>query len=108
MVNDATRQANEAIPKAEGTAKRTVAEAEGYATARVNRAHGEVAAFTAVLAEYKRAPEVTRTRLYLEALDKVLPKIGSVVVVQDGQTNPLPLLNLREAQRLPQKSEATR
>jgi membrane protease subunit HflK len=108
MVNDATKQANEAIPKAEGTAKRTVAEAEGYATERVNRAHGDVSAFSAVLAEYKRAPEVTRTRLYLEALGKVLPKIGSVVVVQDGQVNPLPLLNLRDAQRVPQKQEATR
>ena len=103
-----TKQANEAIPKAEGTAKRTVAEAEGYATERVNRARGDAAAFNAVLAEYKHAPEVTRTRLYLEALDKVLPKIGSVVVVQDGQANPLPLLNLRDAQRLPQKQEATR
>jgi len=108
MVNDANKQANEAIPKAEGTAKRTVAEAEGYATERVNRARGDVAAFNSVLAEYKRAPEVTRTRLYLEALNKVLPKIGSVVVVQDGQTNPLPLLNLRDAQRLPQKPEASR
>lgn len=108
MVNDATKQANEAIPKAEGTAKRTVAEAEGYATERVNRAHGDVAAFNAVLAEYKHAPDVTRTRLYLEALGKVLPKIGSVVVVQDGQANPLPLLNLRDAQRVPQKQEATR
>jgi membrane protease subunit HflK len=108
MVNEATKQANEAIPKAEGTAKRTVAEAEGYATERVNRARGEVAAFSAVLAEYKRAPEVTRTRLYLEALDKVLPKIGSVVVVQDGQASPLPLLNLRDGQKLPQKSEASR
>ena len=108
MVNDATKQANEAIPKAEGTAKRTVAEAEGYATERVNRAHGDVAAFNAVLAEYKHAPDVTRTRLYLEALDKVLPKIGSVVVVQDGQANPLPLLKLRDAQRVPQKQEATR
>ena len=108
MVNDATKQANEAIPKAEGTAKRTVAEAEGYATERVNRAHGDVSAFSAVLAEYKRVPEVTRTRLYLEALGKVLPKIGSVVVVQDGQVNPLPLLNLRDAQKSPQKAEATR
>jgi membrane protease subunit HflK len=108
MVNDATRQANEAIPKAEGTAKRTIAESEGYATERVNRARGEVAAFNAVLAEYKRAPEVTRTRLYLEALGKVLPNIGSVVVVQDGQISPLPLLNLRDAQRLPQKPEASR
>src|SRR5262245_24386798 len=108
MVNDATKQANEAIPKAEGTAKRTVAEAAGYATERVNHARGDVAAFSAVLAEYKRAPDVTRTRLYLEAINKVLPKIGSVVVVQDGQQDPLPLLNLRDAQRVPQKQEATR
>ncbi len=108
QVNDATKSANEAIPRAEGTAKRTIAEAEGYATERVNRARGDVARFSAVLAEYKRAPEVTRSRLYLEALNQVLPKIGSIVVIQDGQTSPLPLLNLRDAQRFPQKSEATR
>lgn len=108
QVNDATRQANEAIPKAEGTAKKTVAEAEGYATERVNRARGEAARFNSVLAEYKHAPEVTRARLYLEALNKVLPHVGSIVVVQDGQATPLPLLNLRDAQKLPQKQEATR
>jgi modulator of FtsH protease HflK len=103
MVNDATRQANEAIPRADGTAKRTISEAEGYATERVNRARGEAARFSAVLAEYRSVPEVTRARLYLEALTTVLPKIGSVVVVQNGQLSPLPLLNLRDAQRLPQK-----
>jgi len=108
QVNDATRQANEAIPRAEGTAKRTIAEAEGYATERVNRARGETARFNSVLAEYKRAPDVTRSRLYLEALNQVLPKIGSVVVVQDGQTSPLPLLNLRDNQKSPQKPEASR
>lgn len=108
MVNDATRQLNEAIPKAEGSAKRTIAEAEGYATERVNRARGEAARFNSVLAEYKRVPEVTRARLYLETLNQVLPKIGSVVVVQDGQVPPVPLLNLRDAQRLPQKPEASR
>ncbi len=53
-----------------------------------------------MLAEYKRVPEVTRSRLYLEALTKVLPKVGSVVVVQDGQVQPLPLLNLRDAQTI--------
>ena len=108
MVNEATRQANEAIPRAEGTAKRTVSEAEGYATERVNRARGEAARFNSVLAEYRRVPEVTRTRLYLEALNAVLPHIGSVVVVQDGQVPPVPLLNLRDAQRPPQKQEASR
>ena len=98
MVNEATRQANEAIPREEGTAKRTISEAEGYATQRVNRALGEVARFNAVLREYRNAPEVTRSRMYLETLSQVLPQVGSIVVMQDGQMSPLPLLNLRDAQ----------
>jgi membrane protease subunit HflK len=98
MVNDANRQANQAIPRAEGTAKRVISEAEGYATERVNRAFGEAARFTAVLNEYQNVPEVTRSRLYLEALNDTLPQIGSVLVVQEGQVSPLPLLNLRDAQ----------
>ena len=102
MVNEATRQANEAIPRAEGTAKRTIAEAEGYATERVNRALGEVARFNSVLAQYRDVPDVTRARLYLETLRQVLPQIGSVIVVQEGQMSPLPLLNLRDAQGVPQ------
>lgn len=98
MINDANRQANQAIPRAEGTANRIIAEAEGYATERVNRAHGETARFSAVLAEYRGVPEVTRSRLYLETLNETLPRIGSVLVVQEGQVPPLPLLNLRDAQ----------
>ena len=98
MINEATRQANEAIPRAEGTAKRVISEAEGYAIERVNRARGESARFSAVLAEYQSAPAVTRSRLYLEALAEVLPQIGAVLVVQEGQVPPLPLLNLRSAQ----------
>jgi membrane protease subunit HflK len=106
MVNEATRQANEAIPRAEGTAKRTIAEAEGYATRRVNGALGETARFNAILDEYRHVPEVTRSRLYLETLNTVLPKVGSVVVVQDGNVPPVPLLNLRDAQRLPAPAPA--
>src|SRR5690606_11231590 len=98
MINEATRQANEAIPRAEGTANRVVAEAQGYAVERVNRALGETARFSAVLAEYQAVPEVTRSRLYLETLTEALPRIGSVLVVQDGQVPPVPLLNLRDAQ----------
>jgi membrane protease subunit HflK len=98
MINEATRQANEAIPRAEGTAKRVNSQAEGYATERVNRALGESGRFSAVLLEYASVPAVTRSRLYLEALSDALPRIGSVIVVQDGQISPLPLLNLRDAQ----------
>jgi membrane protease subunit HflK len=96
MVNEANRELNQAIPRAEGTANRVIAEAEGYATERVNRALGETARFSAVLAEYRNAPEVTRTRLYLEALHRALPRIGSVVVMEEGQA--LPLLNLGESE----------
>ena len=99
MINEATRQANQAIPRAEGEANRQIAQAEGYATERVNRAHGETARFSAVLSEYRGAPEVTRTRMYLEALHSALPKVGSVLVVQDKQMPPVPLLNLRDAYR---------
>jgi membrane protease subunit HflK len=92
MINEANRELNQAIPRAEGTANRIIAEAEGYATERVNRALGETARFSAVLAEYRDAPEVTRSRLYLEALHAALPRIGTVVVMQEGQV--LPLMNL--------------
>ncbi|MCA1791628.1 MAG: hypothetical protein LC667_17780 [Thioalkalivibrio sp.] len=85
---------NQEIPNAEGQALRMIAEAQGYATERVNRARGESVRFSAVLGEYERAPEVTRSRLYLETLNEVLPRIGRVLVVQDGQVGPLPLLNV--------------
>lgn len=98
MINEATKQANQVIPRAQGEANRTIAEAEGYATERVNGALGETARFRSILAEYRQAPEVTRTRMYLETVDDVLPRIGSIVVVQDGKASPLPLLRLRDAQ----------
>jgi len=94
MINEAQKRVNQEIPNAEGAALRTVAEAEGYATERVNRAYGESVRFSAVLAEYRQAPEVTRSRLYLETINEVLPNIGQVLVVQDGQMSPLPLLDV--------------
>ncbi|WP_405234287.1 FtsH protease activity modulator HflK [Lentisalinibacter salinarum] len=94
MINEAQKRVNQEIPRAEGAAIRTIAVAEGYATERVNRALGESARFTAVLDEYRDAPEVTRSRLYLETLNEVLPTIGQVLVVQDEQVGPLPLLDV--------------
>jgi len=98
MINEATRQANEAIPRARGEASRTIAEAQGYAAERTNQALGEAARFSSILAEYQAAPEVTRRRMYLEALSEVLPQIGSVLVIHEGQSAPVPLLHLREGQ----------
>ncbi|MCB1554732.1 MAG: FtsH protease activity modulator HflK [Xanthomonadales bacterium] len=98
MINEATKQANQAIPLARGEANRRIAAAEGYATERVNAARGETARFRSILAEYRQAPEVTRTRMFLETIDQILPHIGAVVVTRDGQSAPLPLLKLRDAQ----------
>ncbi len=100
MINEATKQANEAIPRAKGEASRTVAEAEGYASERTNQALGEAARFTSILAEYQAAPDVTRRRMYLETVSDVLPDIGSIYVVPEGQTGPLPLLHLQDARTL--------
>lgn len=100
MINEAQKRVNQEIPNAKGAALRTVAEAKGYATERVNRAHGESARFSAVLREYRQAPGVTRSRLYLETLNEILPNIGQILVVQDGQVGPLPLLDVnRQAAR---------
>lgn len=98
MINEAQKQANQQIPLARGQANRVIAEAEGYATERVNQARGETARFSSILTEYRVAPDVTRTRMYLEALNEVLPNIGSVVVQQKGQMPAVPLINLRDAQ----------
>lgn len=98
MINEATKQANQEIPRAKGEANRAIAESEGYATERVNRARGETARFASILAEYRSAPEVTRTRMYLETMNKVIPTVGAVYVTQDGKTGPIPLLNMQGRQ----------
>lgn len=94
LINEAEKRRNQEIPRARGEAKQLVNEAEGYRAERVNRAEGDASRFKAVAVEYRRAPEITRRRLYLETLDEVLPKAGQVLVVEPGSASPLPLLNL--------------
>ncbi len=97
-INQAQEQANREIPKARGEATRTVTEAEGYALERVNRAKGEAVRFLAVLGEYRRAPEVTRRRLYLEAMGVILPEAKSLYIVDDSQKALVPWLPLESGQ----------
>ncbi|MGH9379528.1 MAG: FtsH protease activity modulator HflK [Thermoanaerobaculia bacterium] len=94
LINEAEAQYNRLVPRAEGEAQKTIESAEGYAVQRVNRATGEAARFTALLAEYERAPEVTRRRLYLETMAEILPKVGRKVVVDEAVEGLLPLLDL--------------
>jgi modulator of FtsH protease HflK len=93
-INVANGEYNKEVPRARGRAAQTIRAAEGYAKQRVNEAEGEVAAFNALLAEYSKAPEVTRRRLYLEAMAEVLPKVKNKVIVGDDVKGMLPILNL--------------
>ena len=68
--------------------------AEGYALDRVNRAEGDVARFLALYEEYAQAPDVTKRRLYLEAILDIYPKLGSKYILDSDSMNVLPLLNL--------------
>ncbi|HWB59367.1 MAG TPA: FtsH protease activity modulator HflK [Chthoniobacteraceae bacterium] len=94
MINIANGDYNKVVPKAKGDADRMVSEANGYATKRVNEAKGDVAAFSAVLQEYVKAPEVTRTRLYLETMEQILPNTGQKIIIDDSMKQFLPILPL--------------
>ena len=94
VINEAWEAYNKAIPKARGEAEKTIKEAEGYALNRINRAKGDAAKFIAVWQAYRSAKEVTKKRLYLEAMNDILSRAGSKYVVDPSQKGILPLLNL--------------
>jgi membrane protease subunit HflK len=94
MIYQAREEYNKMIPQARGDAEKLLREAEGYAMDRVNRSKGDAARFLSLYEEYVKAEDVTRRRLYLEALREVLPKLGSKYIVDAEQKNFLPLLNL--------------
>lgn len=94
MIYQAKEDYNKAIPTARGEAERTIKAAEGYSLDRINRAKGDASRFKAVYAEYAKAKDVTKRRLYLESLRDLLPKLGEKYIVDADQKNLLPLLNL--------------
>ncbi len=94
LINQAEADYNRIIPRARGEAQETVQLAEAYSLTRVNGAKGDSARFTSVFDEYIKAPEVTKQRLYLETIERVLPKLGNKIIVDEKGTNVLPLLNI--------------
>jgi membrane protease subunit HflK len=101
LINQAQSEYNREIPKAKGAALQTIQEAEGYALDRVNRAQGDASLFNALYEAYRLAPEITRTRMYLETMTEVLPNVESKIIVDGDVKGLLPLLNLN-SQQLPQ------
>jgi len=93
-IQEAKKDYNTAVPAAEGEAQRVVKAAEGYALERINTAKGDAEKFVAVYNEYKNAQDVTKRRLYLETLARVIPNMGEKYIVDAEQKNLLPLLNL--------------
>jgi membrane protease subunit HflK len=94
LINEARRDYNKVIPLAEGEKDQRIREADGYRIKRINEAEGDVARFSALLAEYSKAPEVTRRRIYIETLQDVMPGIRSKIIVDEQTRSILPLLNL--------------
>ncbi len=99
LINEARRDYNKVIPLAEGEKDQRIREADGYRLKRINEAEGDVARFSALLAEYSKAPEVTRRRIYLETLQDVMPGIRSKIIVDEATRSILPLLNLDSQKR---------
>ena len=94
MINEAEGYRNDIIPKARGEAQAMIREAEGFRESRIKRAEGDVAKFKAILKEYSKAKDVTRERLYLEAMEEILPGLEKFIVPDGEDGNLLNLLNL--------------
>jgi membrane protease subunit HflK len=94
MINEARTAFNRVIPKARGEALQAIQEAEGYGTDRVNRAKGDAARFQALLEAYRKAPVVTRRRIYLETLQEILGSVKRTLVLDKDLKGLIPLLSL--------------
>ena len=94
MINEAQARYNQVIPRAAGEAQQTILQAEGYALDRVNSSEGDASRFISIYQEYRLAPDVTRQRLYLETMQKVLPLLGGKLFIDEDAQGVLPLLPL--------------
>ena len=92
LINEARAEYNKVVPRARGEAEQAVLQAEGYALERVNSAKGDATRFKAVYEAYRRAPDVTRRRLYLETMQRVLPGLGAKIFMDKGTGSVIPLL----------------
>lgn len=101
VVNEAKGERNRLIPAARGQKDRAIAEAEGYALRVVMEAEGRTTAFLAKLEEYEKAPEITMTRLYLEAMEQILMNVDEKIIIDESIRGVLPLLQLGFDETMP-------
>ena len=101
VVNEAEGERNRQIPAARGKRDQLISEAEGYREKVVKETQGLINAFNAKLAEYEKAPEVTKQRLYLEAMEEVLSQVGEKTIIDESVNQMLPILNLNPDRSTP-------
>ena len=94
LINQALSEYNRVIPRAKGEAAKTIEEAKGYALERVNNAKGEAVRFNVIFQEYLKAKEVTRRRIYLETMNKILNNVGKKVIADEKIMGVLPISDL--------------
>jgi membrane protease subunit HflK len=94
LINEGQQAYNAEIPRAKGESDRLVQVAQGYATERVNRANGDIARFNSVYEEYRKAPDVTRQRLYYEMIEEVFKDDEGTLLIDRNFDNFLPLRDL--------------
>lgn len=90
-INEGRSYANDLLPKARGEAQSMVLAAQSYKEQRVAEAQGNTTRFLELLAEYQKAPDITRSRLYLEAMEKILPRVKKYVIDSEHGRNPVQL-----------------
>ena len=93
-INEARGEYNKVIPKARGEAEQVIEQAKGYAIDRVNRAKGDAVLFEEVYSAYRRAPEVTRRRIFLETMESIYPAMERKILLDNSLKGVLPLLQL--------------
>lgn len=96
IINEAEGQKNKILPAAEGKKEQVIKEAEGYKIRRINEATGDVKAFLAMYEEYKKAEDVTRRRLYLETMSRIIPNCEKLYIIDKDLQSILPTFGLNE------------
>ena len=99
LENEANQAFNKEIYRAEGEAKKLINEAKGYAVERINTAKGDATLFELILAEYKKAPQITRDRYFIETMNTILSGVSNKVIVDTHLENFLPMMNLKNKEK---------
>ena len=104
-INQAEKQYNKVIPEARGKADKTISKAQGYAEALINRAKGDAEKFNSMLKEYRKAPSVTKKRIYLETMEELFERFGKLVIVDSKVKGVLPVFGTGGLEKFTRQKE---